>query len=129
MAESKRAVVVVDDDDEIRHLVARMLRDRYDVYEASTGVEAIDVMDRAQRVDLMICDVMMPGMNGLELVRHLRKAERFKTVPVLFLTAKDQPYDVVAGINAGARSYMTKPFKLSALADKVSHILTRPTRV
>jgi DNA-binding response OmpR family regulator len=123
MADKQGTVLVVDDDDEIRRLVCRALGERHNVYAAHDALSAIQILDEGLRPNLMICDVMMPGMNGIELARHIRATPRYEKMPIVFLTAKDQPLDVIAGINAGARSYVVKPFKIAALTARVAKIL------
>jgi DNA-binding response OmpR family regulator len=121
--DEKHTILVIDDDAEIRRLLARTLSENHTVWEARDALDALDVLQRNGAPDLIICDVMMPGMNGFELIKHIRTSNPKARTPVIFLTAKDQPLDVVAGINAGARSYVTKPFKLAALVARVDRIV------
>lgn len=118
-------VLVVDDDDQIRTLVARALAGRHEVIEASDARSALAVL--AERTpDLIVCDVMLPKVNGFALVREIRSHDLGKRVPVVFLTAKSSPMDVVEGINAGARAYVTKPFQLGAFVQRIDRILASP---
>jgi DNA-binding response OmpR family regulator len=103
-------VVVTEDDADIRAMVVR--------------AEATELLGAIPTPAAMVCDVMMPGLSGLQLVRNLRKDPSLARIPVLFLTAKSTPRDVVSGINAGARHYMTKPFKLAELISKVDSMVT-----
>jgi DNA-binding response OmpR family regulator len=75
--------------------------------------------------DLMICDVMLPGMDGFALARLAKTSEwsGWSNVPIIFLTARTTPRDMIEGIQSGARHYVTKPFKLKDLQDKVKKIL------
>ncbi|HEY1960176.1 MAG TPA: response regulator [Polyangiaceae bacterium] len=118
-------VLVIDDDDDVRKLIARALAERYDVIEASDAAAAL-ALAADRRLDLIVCDVMMPRMSGFELVRELRARDGGNHVPIVFLTAKSGAMDVVEGINAGARAYVTKPFKLAPLVERIEKILATP---
>ena len=113
-------VLVVDDDDDIRRLVARALAEHHEVREARDAKEALAALE-AGDPDVIVCDVMMPAETGLEFARRIRSAG--KKIPVVFLTAKASPLDVVEGINAGARAYVTKPFKLAPLVERIDRII------
>jgi DNA-binding response OmpR family regulator len=112
-------VVVVDDDADIRAMLVRALGVTYTVYEARDGIEARELLDLIPAPDAIVCDVMMPRMDGLELAKGLRKDASLHRVPILFLTARGSPLDVISGINAGARHYVTKPFKIADVVAKV----------
>jgi DNA-binding response OmpR family regulator len=118
-SDSARVVVVVDDDSDIRAMLVRALGMTYTVYEARDGVEARELLDLIPAPDAIVCDIMMPRMDGLELAKSLRKDNALHRVPILFLTARGSPLDVVSGINAGARHYVTKPFKIAEVLAKV----------
>ena len=119
-------VLVIDDDNDIRKLVARALAVRHEVLEAESGVTALALASN-RKIDLVVCDVMMPRMSGFELVRELRARDGGRHFPVVFLTAKSGAMDVVEGINAGARAYVTKPFKLAPFIARIEKILGAPT--
>jgi CheY-like chemotaxis protein len=116
----KRCVLVVDDDESVRTLIVRQLAEHYTVFQAADGPSALTLLGSVRRPDVIVCDVMMPGMSGTELVRTLKGNEAYKTIPVIFLTAKSGPLDVIEGINAGARHYLTKPFQMKDLLEKVA---------
>ncbi len=122
-------VLVVDDDASIRKMVARALGAAYTVYEAVDGLSALEILPQIAEPAVIVCDVMMPQIDGVTLVKELRKHPTMKGIPVIFLTAKSSPKDVVLGINAGARHYLTKPFSVKDLIDKVASIVkTRPAK-
>jgi CheY-like chemotaxis protein len=112
-------VVVVDDDSDIRAMLVRALGLTYTVYEARDGLEAHELLQVIPPPDAIVCDIMMPRMDGLELAKLLRKDPALQRVPILFLTARGSPLDVITGINAGARHYVTKPFKITEVIAKV----------
>lgn len=120
MTEKKR-ILVVEDDDTVRALLARQLQNSYDVHQAADAQAAIQTLGTMTRLpDLIICDVMMPGMTGVELAKHLKGINEYKQVPIIFLTARTGALDVIEGINAGARHYITKPFNMKDLLEKVA---------
>jgi DNA-binding response OmpR family regulator len=113
-------VLVVDDDPAIRQLLVHTLGRTYTVYEAHDGQEAKEILDAIPAPDAIVCDVMMPRLDGVQLAKLLRKDKVLQRVPILFLTAKGGAMDVIAGINAGARHYVTKPFKIADVVAKVA---------
>jgi CheY-like chemotaxis protein len=117
------SVLVVEDDESIRSLVIRALATRYTVYEATDGQQAADFLDAMPPPACIVSDVMMPRMDGLTLVKKIKTTPSLRSTPVIFLTAKNHALDVVQGINAGARHYLSKPFKMKELLDKVAAIL------
>ena len=120
-AEAK--LLVVDDEFNILELLATSLRFAgFEVVTAGNGREAIEKAENEQP-DLIVLDVMMPGMDGFEVTRRLRDAGR--TYPVLFLTAKDATEDKVAGLGAGGDDYVTKPFSLDEVIARIRAILRR----
>jgi DNA-binding response OmpR family regulator len=114
-----KVIMVVEDDAAIRDMLVRSLGTSYCVYESSDGQVALENLTRMKPPDLIIMDVMMPRMDGWTLAGKLKAESRLKSVPLIFLTGRDSPKDVVQGINAGARHYLTKPFKIQSLLEKV----------
>ena len=121
-------LLVVDDDPAIRMMLVHALGKTYTIYEAHDGQQAREILDAIPAPDGIVCDVMMPRLDGVELAKILRKDKILQRVPILFLTAKGGAMDVVAGINAGARHYVTKPFKIADVLAKVASMTTRPKR-
>jgi len=120
MAPSSKTILVVEDDEAVRTLVARQLGAEYTVHQAADAQAALVVLGKIKTPDLILCDVMMPGMTGIQLAKHLKAQDAFKQVPIIFLTAKTGVLDVIEGINSGARHYITKPFNMKELLDKVA---------
>jgi CheY-like chemotaxis protein len=116
-------VLVVDDDPTVRVMLIRALGLAYTVYAAEDGISALDVLSRIPAPACIVSDWMMPKMDGIELAKRVRAQPQLKWTPLIFLTAKNHPLDVVQGINAGARHYIAKPFKMKELMDKVAHVL------
>jgi CheY-like chemotaxis protein len=123
----RKTVLVVDDDDKTRLLVTRALGTRYSVQEATDGLAAADWLSRSAPPDLVVCDVMMPRMDGLALLKKMKQDPKLKAVPLLLLSARNAPKDVIEGIGAGARHYMTKPFSVKELLERVSRLLGETT--
>lgn len=121
-SKTRKRVLVADDDPSISRLLERVLAREYDVYASSDGNSAISL---AQKVlpHLMVLDVMMPGMDGFAVAQRIRAVSELKNTPIIFLTARDGPLDTIKGIQAGARHYVTKPFKIDDLLSKVKKIL------
>jgi two-component system OmpR family response regulator len=116
-------VLVVDDEPSIVDAVATALRyEGFEVREATTGREALAVAQE-QAPDLIVLDVMLPDLDGLEITRRLR-AEGVR-IPVLFLTARDSVEDKVSGLTVGGDDYVTKPFSLSEIVARVRAVLRR----
>jgi two-component system, OmpR family, response regulator ResD len=117
-------VLIADDDVVVRDVVRRYLeRDGMDVSVADDGTEALRLLG-SERIDVAVLDVMMPGPNGLALCRSLRQAGDF-SVPVILLTALGEEDDRIAGLEAGADDYLTKPFSPRELALRVRSVLRR----
>ncbi|HEY8042281.1 MAG TPA: response regulator [Polyangiaceae bacterium] len=119
---ARKLVMVVDDDASVRTMVARALQAKgYEVQEAADGMAASELLGRMSRApDLLICDVMMPTVDGFSLARLVKSQPALRTVPIIFLTARSSPRDVVQGIALGARHYVQKPFSVVDLLDKVA---------
>lgn len=117
--DTAKVLVVVEDDPDIRELLVKALGTTYTVYEARDGEEGRKLLEDLPSVDGLVCDVMMPRLDGVTLALIARRMPRVSHVPILLLTAKGSTLDIVSGINAGARYYVTKPFKLSELLAKV----------
>src|SRR5690242_6041096 len=116
-------VLVVDDDPQLREALTRALElDGYDVATASNGAQALEAIGR-RRPDVAVLDVMMPYVGGLDVCRTLR--ERKDRLPILVLTARDEVGDRVAGLDAGADDYLTKPFALEELRARLRALLRR----
>jgi DNA-binding response OmpR family regulator len=123
VGEDLAKILVVDDDESIRRLVSFTLTDLgHEVVEAATGQEAISAVRDGEPV-LIVLDVMMPGMDGLEVLKELRRLGLKRNTRVVLLTAKTQETDFVAGYNLGADDYLTKPFDPDELALQVTETL------
>ena len=124
--ESRPRVLVVDDDRAVRESLRRSLEfNGYDVALAADGAEALAGLSAGAAPDVVVMDVMMPRLDGIEATRALRKAGH--DVPILVLTARDAVGDRVEGLDAGADDYLTKPFALQELLARLRALLRRIT--
>ncbi|MDY4743356.1 MAG: response regulator transcription factor, partial [Lachnospira sp.] len=116
-------ILVVDDESRMRKLVSDFLtRKGYEVIEAADGIEAVDIFMENKDIALIILDVMMPGMDGWEVCREIRKDSK---VPIIMLTAKGEENDELHGFECGADEYISKPFSPKILTARVDAILRR----
>ena len=123
-----KQLLVVDDDASLLLAVSDTLRaEGYEVITARRGAEAMVRVAEALP-DLIISDIRMPGMDGYALVRNLRASPRTRLVPIIFLTAKDETTDRIAGFRTGVDAYVTKPFETEELVAIVKSILARVQR-
>ncbi len=121
-------IVVADDDADIRDLVVFKLQQAGHVVVAvGDGAAAVEAC-RAEQPDLVLLDVMMPGMSGIEACRALRADPASATTPVILLTARAQEADIEEGFKAGADDYVVKPFSPRELASRVTTVLERSGR-
>jgi DNA-binding response OmpR family regulator len=115
-------ILTVEDDERIRTSVKMALEDEgWDVVEAESGEQAVDAFT-SQPTDVVLIDLMLPGMDGFELCRTIR---RTSDVPILMVTARTDTHDVVAGLEAGADDYVTKPFQPKELSARIRALLRR----
>jgi two-component system OmpR family response regulator len=120
---TKRRVLVVDDEENVTHLVSSALRfDGFETVTADNGQSALAAVAESDP-DLVVLDVMMPGMDGLGVLQNLRAAG--SQVPVIFLTARDSATDRIGGLRAGADDYVVKPFSVEELLARVHAVLRR----
>ena len=122
MSEMKSKILIVDDDPDIRNVLKLLLRTDYETAEAENGEAAVEYMRANPDTDLIILDVMMPGMDGIETCEVIRG---FSNVPILFLTAKSQERDRLAAYQSGGDDFLSKPFSQPELQAKVRSLLRR----
>ena len=125
-------ILIADDEARIRRLVSDFLkRDGHTIVEAADGKEALNILEnRRPGLDMAILDVMMPGMDGFEVLRELREQEHGEThLPVMLLTARAEDADQVRGLEGGADDYVTKPFSVPELMARVKTNLRRAPEI
>ncbi|UKT65284.1 response regulator transcription factor [Pedobacter mucosus] len=127
MNNAGQKILIVDDEPDILELIEYNLKkEGYQVYTASNGQEGITVAKKVHP-DLIILDIMMPKMDGIEACRLMRAIPEFKNTFMVFLTARSEEYSEIAGFNVGADDYIAKPIKPRALISRINAILRRNT--
>jgi two-component system OmpR family response regulator len=118
-------ILVVDDDPDVRETIRSILdRAGYQVRTASDGQEALDLISR-QTPSAVILDIIMPEMDGMEVCRQIRADPFVGKIPILFLTAKGRPEDIVRGLDVGGDDYLTKPFEIIEIPARIRALLRR----
>lgn len=118
-------ILVVDDDEDVAETIERALRRvGYEVLVAHRGADALQLA-RQRRPEVIVLDIMMPGMSGIEVCRHIRANPQLTRIPILFLTAKGEISDKIEGFESGADDYLTKPFDQRELELRVKALLRR----
>ncbi len=118
-------ILLVDDDSDIQEFISYNLRkESHTVFQAFNGLEAID-MAKKHKPHLIILDVMMPQMDGMETCKKIREIKGLEKLMICFLSARSEDYSQIAGYDAGADDYITKPVKLNILVKKVNSMLRR----
>jgi DNA-binding response OmpR family regulator len=123
----KKRILIVDDDPMIRNLVQAILEgDGFEVIAADDGPKGIQILDSEPRpinISLVVLDVMMPGMNGLDVLTRMRIHPHTQKLPVVMLTGEDKAEDIMAGYSVGADYYITKPFTRQQLLYGINLVL------
>jgi len=124
-AVTRSRILVVDDEEDLLELVRfNLARDGYEVLGVVSGEEALKAV-RRDPPDLIVLDLMLPGLDGLEVCRRLKADPRTREIPIVMLTAKSEERDVVSGLERGADDYITKPFSPRVLSARVKALLRR----
>lgn len=122
---SKETILIVDDEEDIIELIKYNLKSEgYTILTAMTGEQAIKIAKKSQP-DLLVLDLMLPGIDGLEVTRHLKKEDATMDIPIVMVTAKGEESDIVAGLELGANDYISKPFSPKELTARIRAILRR----
>lgn len=119
---SAQTILAVDDSTVMQEMIKRALAADYRVLVADNAVDALSLIYH-QPVEILLLDVSMPGVDGLELCRTLRSLPQFKDLPIIMLTARDGAFDKVQGRLAGATEYLTKPFEAAQLRQVVKNFI------
>jgi CheY-like chemotaxis protein len=119
----KKKILIADDEPGVRLTVTRMLEKDYMVLEATDGKEAVDIA-KEQRPDLILMDLMMPGMDGYTACSEIKSDQAIKLIPVVILTAIGHELNKKFAVEMGANGYITKPFTVQELTDAITPLLT-----
>ena len=122
-------ILLVEDNEELLMLMETLLCGRYNILTATNGIEALDVVQKNNKIDLIVSDVMMPMMDGNELTQKIKSNSEWSHLPVILLSAKTNEDDRKASMLIGADDYMTKPFRLSDLKLRIDNIIENRKRI
>lgn len=121
----KKTILVVDDEEHILELIKFNLeRESYNVLLCDNGEESIYMLEN-NTIDLVILDLMLPGIDGIEVCKRIRKIDKFENLPIIMLTAKGEESDKILGLELGADDYITKPFSVKELTARIKAVLRR----
>tara|TARA_B100000530_G_scaffold158983_1_gene100079 strand:+ start:6189 stop:6863 length:675 start_codon:yes stop_codon:yes gene_type:complete len=124
MIENSKILLVDDEEDILEFLSYNLKKEGFRIDTANNGISALKKLEKS-KPDLIILDVMMPEMDGIEVCEKIREKDKFEDVLILFLTARSEEYSELAGFSAGADDYITKPIKPKLLVSRVNAILKR----
>ena len=125
----KRRVLVVDDELINRELLGNMLGDHYEVVYAENGQEALGKLQGDESdISLILLDLLMPVMDGFELIAHVKEDEKFKHIPIIILTTEGKKEMVMKGLTLGANSFLQKPIKPDLMLQEVERLLNKAAK-
>ena len=128
MLKSRKTLLIVDDDDEIRSFLCEELASIYNIIDCADGKTAYQMLNK-EKIDIVVSDIMMPEIDGIELCRLIRQNVRFSHLPIILLTAKGSDRDRIEGLQATADAYVTKPFNLALLQTLIGNLLLRQEKL
>lgn len=125
LSDEKHKILIVDDDPQIHKLLGKMLPvDKFLVESAFTVDEAIEIIKKGA-FDLIVLDIMMPKVSGIEVLNYVRSKEKHRSTLILILSAKDAQDDRLTGLSKGADEYVAKPFHMKHLVRKIEHMISK----
>jgi len=125
----KTKILIIEDDDDVRELIRyNLARENYQVYDAADGEKGLDAANSLMP-DLLVLDLMLPGISGLEICKELKSDKSTQDIPIVILSAKGEESDIVIGLELGADDYITKPFSPRVLLARIKSVLRRKSRV
>lgn len=127
--DTKHTMLVVDDNKLNREILSSIFIDTFSVLKAESGKEALDVLkENAEKIDIVLLDLIMPGLSGHEVLQLRTKLDYFKDVPVIVITASDSNDDQVKAFSLGASDYITKPFVSEIVRTRVENVIASRSR-
>lgn len=125
---AKKRILLIEDDEDIQELVSFHLgKEGYSVHTVASGEAAMEAAKKSTP-DLILLDLMLPGIDGLQVCRNFRSEQKTRHIPIVMLTAKGEETDIVTGLEVGADDYITKPFSPKVLVARIRNILRRKSR-
>jgi diguanylate cyclase (GGDEF)-like protein/hemerythrin-like metal-binding protein len=126
MTQRKQTILIVDDQSVNLHILAEALQPNYEIIAATSGTTALELAQQTDQPDLILLDIMMPGIDGYEVCRRLKASEKTKNIPVIFVTAHTELSEEEIGLNLGAVDYISKPYRIPILLARVrNHLNTK----
>ena len=122
--DNKSCILFIDDNDELRDVVHHMLSSEYNILTSEDGKNGLEIV-KNNPVDIIICDIMMPHMNGFEFCQNIKNDLHINHIPIIILTAKNSADDQIDCYKAGAESYITKPFEIKTLKARIENLLDK----
>ncbi|UCG03319.1 MAG: response regulator [Candidatus Heimdallarchaeota archaeon] len=123
MSTEKKRILIVDDEEDTLEMLSTILEhENYITWRATNGKEALDLVEKLP--DLILLDIRMPGLSGLEVCQQLKQDNRFKHIPIIIFSAKVLRHDIELGLKAGADEYLTKPFSTKELTQLIKKHLS-----
>jgi len=119
---SRKKIIIVDDNASYLSIVRTLLKPFYDSFPVLSGKKLFEIMEKFIP-DIVLLDISMPEMDGFEVIKIMKESPRFKDIPVVFITSKDDEDSAVTGLNLGAADYVTKPFYGPLLLRRISNLL------
>jgi len=119
---NKKILIIEDETDIVEFVTFNLIRDGFDVISAKTGEEGLKKA-QTEMPDLILLDIMLPGLNGLDVCRALKNKEQTHHIPIVMLTARNEDVDIITGLEIGATDYVTKPFSPKVLIARIRAIL------
>ncbi|NTW57524.1 MAG: response regulator [Chlorobiaceae bacterium] len=120
----RQTILIVDDSPNIRRLLAHNLGKKFNVLTAADGEAALEILKNQSGIDLLVVDIAMPGIDGFTLTEQIKGSSAWSSIPLIMLTAKDTGEDREKGLKLGAADYITKPFNLEELGEKITSLLS-----
>lgn len=127
----QKTILIVDDEEHILELLKYNLEiNKYNVVQAETGEEALNILENNKNtINCVILDWMLPDIDGMEVLKKIRFSSKFKSLPVIMLTAKREEFDTVLGLEMGADDYLSKPFSIRELLARIKSVLRRSENI
>ncbi len=122
--EHRKKVLIVDDTPTVVKTLARILKDNYKVVVSTNGNKALEMIKQGNVPDIILCDVIMPEMDGYEFITHIKAMDKTKSLPFIFVTGRDNEQEKQKGLALGANEYIKKPFDAEVIISKIQSLLS-----
>lgn len=122
MIDAPKILIIDDEPDIIEFLSYNFKKRGFEVFSANDGIQGLNALESCIP-DIIVTDILMPNMNGISMCKQLKSNERFKKIPVVFLSATTDAYQMTCAIEAGGDHYFSKPIKMSVLSERITEIL------